>query len=123
MAPFCVVSAAISDFAQKPPGEFECNGDVSTAIRVQYWIAVSRKFMHLDIGDVWAHCRGHVVGSLFLAHLSFLQALVQQNICHESHRLFGACPGATAVVPCPQWQSSPKSVLNQASQKGITSQK
>src|SRR5437879_2882841 len=25
-------------------------------------IRASRKFMHLDNGDVWAHCRGHVVG-------------------------------------------------------------
>src|SRR2546430_16890820 len=36
---------------------FQQLSEFSTAL-----IRASRKFMHLDNGDVWAHCRGHVVG-------------------------------------------------------------
>src|SRR5258705_9040064 len=30
---------------------------------------------------------------------------------------FGACSGATGVVPCPHWRSSPESALNQGELK------
>src|SRR2546429_357328 len=59
---------------------------------------------------------GSSVGSGFRSRMGALQALVQQEMRHESHRLF-RCMGATAVVPCPHRRSSPESALNQCELK------